>query len=71
MLIHLAKLSSVPARWPEPNAGVARHARWAAYLLIPESMHTPLREPHTHFMRASAFGLALDFLVLLYQDKRT
>jgi len=22
---HLAKLSSVPARWPEPNAGVVRH----------------------------------------------
>ena len=24
-LIHLAKLNSGPARWPEPNAGVARH----------------------------------------------
>ena len=24
-LIHLAKLNSVPARWPEPNAGVARN----------------------------------------------
>ena len=23
---YVAKLSSVPARWPEPNAGVARHA---------------------------------------------
>jgi hypothetical protein len=24
--IHIAKLTSVPVRWPEPNAGVARHA---------------------------------------------
>ena len=24
-LIHLATIGSVPARWPEPNAGVARH----------------------------------------------
>jgi hypothetical protein len=30
----LAKLNSVLARRPEPNAGVARHVRWAAYLAL-------------------------------------
>src|SRR6187455_3234524 len=34
-LIHLAKLNSVPARWPEPNAGLARHlGRQHIWLLI-------------------------------------
>ena len=45
---------------------------WAeAYLLTPASMHTPLREPHTHFHARIAFGLALDFLVLLYLPARS
>jgi hypothetical protein len=35
---------------------------WAeAYLLIPASMHTCFREPHTHIHAHIAFGLALDF----------
>jgi len=33
-LIHLAKLNSVLARWPEPNAGWPGIVRWAAYFAL-------------------------------------
>jgi hypothetical protein len=39
-LIQSEKLNSVPARWPEPNAGVARHVGGShAYAEAPADRH--------------------------------
>ena len=44
---------------------------WAAYLLIPASMHTSLREPHTHLHARMPSVWLLIFLVLFYLPARS
>ena len=48
---------------------LAKGMCWAAYLLIPASMHTSLREPHTHIRALIPSVWLLTFLVFLSGQK--
>ncbi|HEX6227214.1 MAG TPA: hypothetical protein VFZ52_22510 [Chryseolinea sp.] len=53
----------------EPMWGCSPEDAMGAYLLIPASLHTTLREPHTHNHTRPSVWLLI-FLVLSFQGKK-